>query len=192
MKSKYLWSLIVLSTIAVAGLIVLQVYWVNNTFILREQDFSSNTTKALIKVASILEKEEAQIKKYFGTKAEMEAAEDPLGFYWVDRSETAQGKELLRPGDLVALTYKGEYLTGRFLEKSPEKFELAVGTPDQLLKGLNYVISRLKLGENAKIILPSRLAFGENGSSNGMVPPFTPLVYEIKILEHKKNSDPAD
>ena len=60
MKSKYLWSLIVLSTIAVAGLIVLQVYWVNNTFILREQDFSSNTTKALIKVASILEKEEAQ------------------------------------------------------------------------------------------------------------------------------------
>ena len=149
--------------------------------------------QAFIKVKqNLLEKEEAQIKKYFGTKAEMEAAEDPLGFYWVDRSETAQGKELLRPGDLVALTYKGEYLTGRFLEKSPEKFELAVGTPDQLLKGLNYVISRLKLGENAKIILPSRLAFGENGSSNGMVPPFTPLVYEIKILEHKKNSDPAD
>lgn len=141
---------------------------------------------------NLLEKEEAQIKRYFGTKAEMEAALDPLGFYWVDRSGTTVGKEPLKPGDLIAIAYQGEYLTGRFLEKSPEKFEFTMGTPDQLLKGLNYVITRLKLGENAKIILPSRLAFGENGSSNGMVPPYTPLVYEIKILEHKINSDPAD
>lgn len=102
------------------------------------------------------------------------------------------GNKPLKPGDLIAIAYQGEYLTGRFLEKSPEKFEFTVGTPDQLLKGLNYVITRLKLGENAKIILPSRLAFGENGSSNGMVPPYTPLVYELEILEHKINSDPAD
>lgn len=151
------------------------------------------TRQEFIKIKqNLLEKEEAQIKRYFGTKAEMEAAQDPLGFYWVDRSGTALGNKPLKPGDLIAIAYQGEYLTGRFLEKSPEKFEFTVGTPDQLLKGLNYVITRLKLGENAKIILPSRLAFGENGSSNGMVPPYTPLVYELEILEHKINSDPAD
>lgn len=151
------------------------------------------TRQAFIKIKqNLLEKEEAQIKRYFGTSAEMEAAKDPLGFYWVDRSGTTQGNEPLKSGDLVAIAYRGEYLTGRFLEKSPEKFEFTVGTPDQLLKGLNYVITRLKLGENAKIILPSRLAFGESGSSNGMVPPYTPLVYEVKVLEHKINSDPAD
>jgi FKBP-type peptidyl-prolyl cis-trans isomerase len=61
------------------------------------------------------------------------------------------------------------------------------GTPDQVLKGINYVIPRLKVGQSAKIILPSRLAFGEKGSSNGTVPPFTPLLYEITLNDIKIN-----
>lgn len=58
MKSRYLQILVVLSAFAVAGLIALQVYWVNNTFILREQDFGSNVSKAMGRVVDRLEKEE--------------------------------------------------------------------------------------------------------------------------------------
>jgi two-component system phosphate regulon sensor histidine kinase PhoR len=58
MKSRYLQLLVALSCVAVLGLIALQVYWVNNTFLLREQDFESNVTKALNKVSEKLEKEE--------------------------------------------------------------------------------------------------------------------------------------
>ena len=58
MKSRYLQLLVALSCVAVLGLIALQVYWVNNTFLLREQDFGSNVTKALNKVSEKLEKEE--------------------------------------------------------------------------------------------------------------------------------------
>ena len=133
-------------------------------------------------------KEDAQIEHYFGTVAEAEAACDPLGFYWVDRSG-GSGSSTPKSGDLVTIAYRGEYLNGRFLEKSGADFEFIYGTPDQLLKGINYVISRLKLGENAKIILPSRLAFGENGSSNGTVPPCTPLVYEIQLIDLKTNEN---
>lgn len=140
---------------------------------------------------NLLAQEEQQIKKYFGTKAEMEAGLDPLGFYWIYHEEGA-GKNLVKPGDMVTLAYKGEYLNGRFLEKSGSNFEFIYGTPDQLLTGLNYVIGRLKLGETAKIILPSRLAFGESGSSNGTVPPFTPLVYEVKLIDLKTNEDLSD
>ncbi|WP_317897410.1 FKBP-type peptidyl-prolyl cis-trans isomerase [Aurantibacillus circumpalustris] len=134
----------------------------------------------------LLERENAQIKKFYGTKIEMEAAQDPLGFYWVDRSG-GSGERTTQLGDIVTIAYKGEYLNGRFLEKSSSNFEFIYGTPDQLLKGLNYVIGRLKLGENAKIVLPSRLAFGENGSSDGTVPPYTPLVYQIQLINLKKN-----
>ncbi len=136
----------------------------------------------------LLKKEEQQIVRFFGTRAEKEAALDPLGFYWVYR-EGGEGNRLPQPGDLVTVAYKGEYINGRFLEKSGVDFEFIYGTPDQLLKGLNYVIARLKLGENSKIILPSRLAFGENGSSNGTVPPYTPLVYEIKLIDLKKGEN---
>lgn len=55
MKSVYLQILIAFSTFAVAGLIALQVYWMNNTFTLREQDFASNVSKALHIVAERLE-----------------------------------------------------------------------------------------------------------------------------------------
>jgi FKBP-type peptidyl-prolyl cis-trans isomerase len=140
------------------------------------------------RVQNLQRREQEQIESYFRSKQKMQMAHDERGFYWVERpSGVGQSIEL---GDVVTLQYKGEFLNGRFLERSPEKFEFVYGTPDQLLKGINYVISTLKLGENAKIILPSRLAFGELGSSNGTVPPFTPLVYQIKIthLEKQKHS----
>ena len=123
-----------------------------------------------------------QIHKFYTTEAEANAAMDPLGFYWVERPEAGKGSQI-QPGNGVSIAYEGCFLNGRFLEKSGKDFELIYGTPDQLLKGLNYVIRSLKLGQNAKIILPSRLAFGENGSSNGIVPPFTPLLYKIKITD---------
>ncbi|MGZ3885263.1 MAG: FKBP-type peptidyl-prolyl cis-trans isomerase [Bacteroidia bacterium] len=43
----------------------------------------------------------------------------------------------------------------------------------------------MKKGDFVKIILSSWLAFGETGSSNGTIPPFTPLLYEIKLIEVK-------
>ncbi len=137
---------------------------------------------------NLRKKEEEQIESYFGSAGKLEMAADPLGFYWIERSG-GSGNVFPQPGDLVTIAYKGYYLNGRFLERSHTDFEFIYGTPDQLLKGINYVIGRLKLGENAKIILPSRLAFGENGSSNGTVPPFTPLVYEIQLTQLKTNEN---
>ncbi|MCC6600402.1 MAG: HAMP domain-containing histidine kinase [Crocinitomicaceae bacterium] len=60
MKERYIRLLITVSTVAVLGLIAIQVYWVNNTFTLREQDFASNVSKALGQVSETLEKIEAR------------------------------------------------------------------------------------------------------------------------------------
>jgi two-component system, OmpR family, phosphate regulon sensor histidine kinase PhoR len=59
MKERYIQLLIAVSTVAVIGLIAIQVYWVNNTFRLREQDFASNVSKALNEVTAELEQREA-------------------------------------------------------------------------------------------------------------------------------------
>lgn len=130
--------------------------------------------------------EEDQIRNFFGTDEAYNAARDVRGFYWVKKPTDGQ---LIAFGfhDELTISYEGHFLNGRFLEKSPPKFELLYGVPDQLLKGLNYVIEYLKKGEDAKIILPSPLAFGENGSSNGTVPPFTPILYNVKLIDFKRN-----
>jgi two-component system phosphate regulon sensor histidine kinase PhoR len=60
MKLLKLQILVALSTFSVAGLIALQLYWVNNTFQLREQNFATNVSKALHRVADIIELEEAK------------------------------------------------------------------------------------------------------------------------------------
>lgn len=61
MKALYLQLLIAGSTIAVIGLIVIQVYWINNTFTLREQDFTSAVSRTLTDVSLILEKDEVRL-----------------------------------------------------------------------------------------------------------------------------------
>ncbi len=133
---------------------------------------------------NLRQKEESDIEAFFGSTEAMEKATDPLGFYWIEKPENYTG-QTIHAGDMVTLNYEAFYLNGRFLEKSPDNFEIIYGTPDQLLKGLNYAISHLKVGDNAKIIVPSGLAFGKEGSSNGIVPPYTPLIYQISIKNIK-------
>lgn len=130
---------------------------------------------------NLRKKEQNQIDEYLKSHA---AQKDETGFYWLHKSDEISEKPI-KNGSLVKIAYSGYYLNGRFLEKA-ENFELIYGMPHQMLKGLNYVIPKLKKGAVAKIILPSRLAYGESGSSNGTVPPFTPLLYEIKIIDIKE------
>lgn len=50
--------LIVFSAVAVLALIAIQAYWVNNTYLLREQDFVTTVTRALVHACDSLERKE--------------------------------------------------------------------------------------------------------------------------------------
>ena len=105
---------------------------------------------------------------------------DSLLFYEI--TETSK-EPLLKEGSLE-ISYSGYFLNGEMVEQilptNPLFFQ--VGREDQLIPGLEKIIERLKRKESAKIILPSWLGFGEKGSENGLIPPNTPLVYELKLM----------
>ncbi len=88
-------------------------------------------------------------------------------------------------GNVALLNYRGTFLNGRcfdfFYESQP--FEYAVGQEDQLIKGLETGVRRMHEGERAKFIIPSHLAYGSKGSANGIVPPFTTVIYEVELLK---------
>lgn len=128
--------------------------------------------------------EAASINTYLKQTAPL-AFTDSLGVTWLNTSHLP--KTQLRGGEVVTFSFRGQFLDGRFLDATPQTLTYKVGTPDQVLRGINYVIKYLKKDENAKIILPSQLAFGELGSSNGSVPPFTPLVYTLTLIDVKQN-----
>ena len=92
-----------------------------------------------------------------------------------------------KKGKKIKLFYKGYFLDGTLVDYTPNNwaFEFTYGQEGQLIEGLQLALRKLKKGEKAKIILPSQLAFGSEGSSNGTVPPYTPLVYQIEIQDVK-------
>ena len=108
---------------------------------------------------------------------------DVNGIYVLNKTST--NLEKVSSGKKVKVAYQGSFLDGRPIENTQQIIEFVYGTPDQLINGLNIVIGSLKKGETTKIIVPSRLAFGESGSSNGSIPPYTPLVYNITIIDIK-------
>jgi len=131
-------------------------------------------------------REDDLIRNFFITQEEFKLAKDSFGFYWVQRPSPWSPPADFKVLDRLMVDYEGRFLSGRVFEKSATDFELIYGIPDQMVKGLNYVMGQLNEGQTAKIILPSALAFGEKGSSNGTVPPYTPVLYNIKLTEVKR------
>ena len=52
------------------------------------------------------------------------------------------------------------------------------------MRGLNHAIKLLKIGESAKIVIPSYLGFGMSGYGKE-VPPYATLLLNIKLLNIK-------
>lgn len=90
-------------------------------------------------------------------------------------------------GKTLTLKYKANFINGIEFDNTyfENYFEYTYGTPNQVIEGLDVALLGMKNKEKAKIIIPSQLAFGEDGSSTGIVPPYTTLVYEIEIIDIK-------
>ena len=105
------------------------------------------------------------------------------GMYFISLSE-GTGKPV-EAGDLVTVHYEGRFLNGKFFDstnKRNQPFEFVYGSEMQVIGGLEDAIGRMREGEKALVILPSELAWGEKGSSTGIIPPFTSVIYEVELL----------
>ncbi len=140
------------------------------------------SSSAYLKNKENLDKEMTEqlvLKKYI---AEVEAKK----YHGIYKKELIEGKgESVKNGDVITIAYKG-YFTNRlqFDEISGSTaFTFTYGTTGQVIKGLNIAIKSMREGEKSKIIIPSQLAFGEEGSSTLIVPSFTTVIYELEILK---------
>jgi len=106
------------------------------------------------------------------------------GMYFIS-THKGNGKKVQK-GDIVTVNYEGRFLNGKFFDstiKRKQPFEFVYGTEWQVIKGLEEAIGYMSEGEKALIILPSGLAWGAKGSSTGIVPPFTSVLYELELVK---------
>jgi FKBP-type peptidyl-prolyl cis-trans isomerase len=88
-----------------------------------------------------------------------------------------------RPGETVVVNYTGLLTTGFKFDSSldrgqPYKFKLGMG---RVIKGWDEGIEKLKVGEQATLIIPSHLGYGAGGSG-GVIPPDATLIFVVELV----------
>ncbi len=94
-----------------------------------------------------------------------------------------------QPGDMVEVHYTGRFTDGNVFDSSydrekPLRFKAGSG---QVIPGWDEAIMLLKVGDTAKLIIPSELAYGEAGVGED-IPPNSTLYFEVELLDAR----PAD
>lgn len=97
-----------------------------------------------------------------------------------------------KAGQKVEVYYTGKFLNGREFEsnRKDDPFKFTIGV-QQAIPGWDEGVLLMKEGEKGILILPAKLAYGKSGikdpSNEGqyMVPPDTPVMYEIDLVDIK-------
>ncbi len=102
--------------------------------------------------------------------------------------EAGSGPQIEK-NDTITIHYEGIFLNGKYFDSTKRRkqpFQFVYGTEWQVIKGLEEGLGFMHEGEKALFIVPSNLAFGTTGSSTGIVPPFTSLIFKVEVLSVKK------
>lgn len=127
---------------------------------------------------------EKVILQQFLNKEKLPVQPTASGIYCLKIKE-GNGKKIAL-GDTITVNYEGKFLNGKYFDSTIRRnqpFQFVYGTEWQVVKGLEEAIGSMAMGEKSLFILPSELAFGTEGSSTGIIPPFTSLIFEVEILE---------
>jgi FKBP-type peptidyl-prolyl cis-trans isomerase FkpA len=127
---------------------------------------------------------EKVILQQFIREEKLDVSPLPSGIYYLNL-RPGKGKKV-ELGDTITINYEGRFLNGKFFDstvKRRQPFQFVYGTEWQVIKGLEEAIGIMCEGEKSLFILPSDMGFGNNGSSNNTIPPFTSLIYEVEILK---------
>lgn len=137
--------------------------------------------------------EGSRAKRIADARAAQEAQIDALAVGF-DKTESGLRYQIIQEGNgakatqgqTVSVHYKGQLPEGTVFDSSykrnqPIDFPLGVG---QVIKGWDEGIALLKVGDKARFVIPSDLAYGSAGAG-GVIPPDATLVFDVELVAIK-------
>lgn len=157
----------------------------------------------IVRVGAEAEKWNAveSFRQFTGAKAEREAAakkaqdellgklsegfdqtDSGLRYKIIQKGEGAKAEK----GNTVAVHYKGMFADGGVFDSSykrgnPIEFPVGMG---QVISGWDEGIQLLSVGDKARFVIPSHLAYGSQGAG-GVIPPDATLVFDVELMDVK-------
>jgi len=109
---------------------------------------------------------------------------EPVNDLWLGFQQRTIG-DSIQVNKQVVIEYNTYLLSGERLD-SLTTMEFEFGKVGQLLPGMQWGLAKMREGESALILCPSKWAFGEQGLPNGHIPPRTPIYWDVRIIEVRK------
>jgi FKBP-type peptidyl-prolyl cis-trans isomerase len=131
--------------------------------------------------AKRLNEEPKRIAKYIKDNNIMEKPQ-PSGLYYIEKQ--AGDGDSVQDGDLVAVHYSIYNLDNQLIESS---YDYGQPLPfvyggDQMIAGIEEAVGYMRVGGKARIIVPSRLGFGDVTIDESL-PANTPLVIDLEFVD---------
>jgi len=146
--------------------------------VISAEEMKAKQESEAIKLAA---KEIDDLKKYIKENS-ITAQPTASGLYYIE--EVAGNGTQAIAGKKVKVHYTGTLLNGTKFDSSVDRgqpFEFTLGQ-GQVIPGWDEGIALMKVGGKAKLIIPSRLGYGERGAGQ-QIPPNSTLVFEVELLE---------
>ena len=132
-------------------------------------------------------------KKIAEAKEQMDAELDKLaaGF---DKTESGLRYQIIQKGSGakasqgkdISVHYKGQLPDGTVFDssydrKQPIDFKVGIG---QVIKGWDEGLQLMQVGDKARLVIPSHLAYGSQGAG-GVIPPDATLIFDVELVAVK-------
>lgn len=92
-----------------------------------------------------------------------------------------------QPGirDIVTVHYKGSLLDGKIFDSSVGGEPITMPL-NRFIRGWAFGVMNMKKGAKYELYIPSFLAYGSSTGPTGSLPPNSPLVFEVELLDIEK------
>jgi FKBP-type peptidyl-prolyl cis-trans isomerase FkpA len=90
-----------------------------------------------------------------------------------------------KPTDTVSVHYQGTLIDGKEFDSSIKRGQPAEFALNGVIPCWTEGVGRMKVGEKAKLVCPSAIAYGDQGRPP-QIPPGATLVFEVELLSIKK------
>lgn len=116
----------------------------------------------------------------YSDSAHLEVNLKESGIYYIQLSE-GTGTDSPEDSDMVSVYYKGTLTDGRQFDTNigSSALNFTIGE-NQTVSGFEEGVKLMKKDERARILMPSSLAYGAEGS--GKIPGYTPLVFYLELI----------